>query len=214
MLPKIRLPVADMRRLAESKIVLASHNAGKLREIAALLNPMGVSVISAGDLGLAEPEETEDNFAGNARIKAHFAAKNSNLPALSDDSGIEVQALGGDPGVYTADWAETPNGRDFPMAMKKVWDKLNDISAPEPRLARFVCTLCLAWPDGHDELFEGAVEGRLVWPMRGQLGFGFDPIFQPLGFDQTFGEMDPMQKHAMSHRAVAFEKFVAGCIAA
>ncbi|MGJ8582860.1 MAG: RdgB/HAM1 family non-canonical purine NTP pyrophosphatase [Marinosulfonomonas sp.] len=202
-----------MRKFTEDKLVIASHNKGKLREIAELLAPFGVTTVSAGDLGFDEPEETESTFAGNARIKAHFAAKASGLPALSDDSGIMVDALDGAPGVYTADWAETPNGRDFPMAMTKVWNLLEEKSAPEPRLAQFCATLCLAWPDGHDELFQGQVKGRLVWPMRGDLGFGFDPIFQPLGETITFGEMDPSRKHGMSHRADAFAKLVAGCFA-
>lgn len=199
-----------MRTFDGDTLVLASHNKGKLREIVELLAPFGIKVISAGDLGFEEPDETEDTFAGNARIKAHFASKESGLPALSDDSGIMVDALGGAPGVYTADWAETPNGRDFPMAMKKVWDELEAIDASEPRTARFCCTLCLAWPDGHDEIFEGKVEGRLVWPMRGDLGFGFDPIFLPEGETETFGEMDPAKKQDMSHRADAFHKLVSG----
>jgi XTP/dITP diphosphohydrolase len=199
-----------MRAFDGDKIVLASHNKGKLREISALLAPFGVEVVSAGDLGFDEPEETESTFAGNARIKAHYAAQKSGLPALSDDSGIMVDALGGAPGVYTADWAETPNGRDFPMAMKKVWDLLEVKNAAEPRTARFCCTLCLAWPDGHDEVFEGKVEGSLTWPMRGNKGFGFDPMFVPLDYDITFAEMDPAKKQAMSHRANAFAQFVAG----
>ncbi|PIE15955.1 MAG: non-canonical purine NTP pyrophosphatase, RdgB/HAM1 family [Rhodobacterales bacterium] len=199
------------RRFEGDKLVIASHNAGKIREIGALLAPFGVNVVSAGDLGLEEPEETEDTFAGNARIKAHFAAKASGLPALSDDSGITVDALDGQPGVYTADWAETPEGRDFPMAMTKVWTLLEEKNAPEPRTAAFNCTLCLAWPDGHDELFEGIVRGAVSWPMRGDQGFGFDPIFVPDGHSQTFGEMDPAQKHAMSHRADAFAKLVSDC---
>ena len=199
------------RKFTGDKLVIASHNAGKIREIGALLAPFGVSVVSAGALGLDEPQETEDSFAGNARIKAHFAASASGLPALSDDSGIMVDALGGAPGVYTADWAETPAGRDFPMAMKKVWSLLEEKNAPEPRTAHFNATLCLAWPDGHDELFEGRVQGRIVWPMRGENGFGFDPVFLPDGKTQTFGEMDPAEKHAMSHRAVAFAKLVEGC---
>ena len=202
-----------MRRFDGDKLVIATHNAGKLVEIAELLKPFGISVTSAGELGLEEPEETEDTFAGNARIKAHFAAKASGLPALSDDSGIAVDALDGAPGVYTADWAETPTGRDFPMAMKKVWNLLEAKNAPEPRAAAFNCTLCLAWPDGHDEIFEGRVEGRLVWPMRGENGFGFDPIFLPNGHDLTFGEMDPADKKAISHRADAFAKLVQGCFA-
>jgi len=201
-----------MRKLSEPKIVLASHNKGKLREIAALLEPFGITVSSAADHGLAEPEETEDTFAGNARIKAHFAAKSTGLPALSDDSGITVDALDGAPGVYTADWAETPNGRDFPMAMKKVWSLLEEKSAPTPRTAAFRCVLCLAWPDGHDEVFEGKVSGHLTWPMRGEQGFGFDPIFIPDGHNITFGEMDPAVKHDISHRADAFKQLVAGCL--
>ena len=197
-----------MRDLKGQKLVIASHNKGKLREIADLLRPLGIETVSAGDLGLEEPEETEDSFAGNARIKAHFAARASGLPALSDDSGLMVDALDGAPGVHTAGWAETPSGRDFHMAMRKVWDLLEEKQAPEPRTARFCCTLCLAWPDGEDEIFEGTVEGRLVWPLRGERGFGFDPMFQPDGKNQTFGEMDPAEKHAMSHRAVAFAKLV------
>jgi len=200
-----------MRKLTEPRIVLASHNKGKLLEISELLEPFGVSVVSAGDLGFEEPEETEDNFAGNARIKAHYAAQKSGLPALSDDSGIEVDALDLQPGVYTADWAETGNGRDFFMAMGKVWEKLEERKASEPRTARFRCTLCLAWPNGDDEIFEGKVEGRLVWPVRGENGFGFDPMFMPAGHGQTFGEMEPGKKRAMSHRADAFEKLI-GCL--
>ncbi len=202
-----------MRRFEGDRLVIATHNSGKLREISALLAPFGVEIIGAAALGLEEPEETEDTFAGNARIKAHFAAKASGLPALSDDSGIAVDALDGAPGVYTADWAETGNGRDFPMAMAKVWNLLEEQCAPEPRRASFNATLCLAWPDGHDELFVGQVAGRIVWPMRGEEGFGFDPIFQPDGHQVTFGEMDPAKKHAMSHRADAFAKLVAGCFA-
>jgi XTP/dITP diphosphohydrolase len=199
------------RKLTGGKLVLATHNAGKVREISALLGTFGVEVISAGALGLDEPEETEDTFAGNARIKAHYAAEKSGLPALSDDSGIMVDALDGAPGVYTADWAETPDGRDFVMAMTKVWTLLEEKQAPEPRHASFNATLCLAWPDGHDELFVGRVDGQVVWPMRGDNGFGFDPVFLPDGKTQTFGEMDPAEKHQMSHRARAFAKLVEGC---
>jgi len=198
------------RKLTEPKIVLASHNKGKLREIQALLTPYGTECVSAGDLGLDEPEETESTFAGNARIKAHFAAKASGLPALSDDSGICVDALDGAPGVYTADWAETPDGRDFKMAMEKVWRKLEDQDAPKPRKAQFCATLCLAWPDGHDEVFEGRAPGQVVWPMRGVEGFGFDPIFLPDGHDRTFGEMSPEEKEPLTHRTDAFKKLVAG----
>ncbi len=199
-----------MRTFDGDKLVLASHNKGKLREIAELLAPFGIEVISAGDLGFEEPDETEDTFVGNARIKAHFAAKSSGLPALSDDSGLAVDGLDGAPGVYSADWAETPEGRDFPMAMQKVWDALEAKNAAEPRTARFCCTLCLAWPDGHDEIFEGKVEGRIVWPARGDRGFGYDPMFVATGETETFGEIDPARKQAMSHRADAFRQLVSG----
>ena len=202
-----------MRRFGGGKLVIASHNSGKIREIRALLEPFGAEILSAGDFGLIEPEETEDNFAGNARIKAHFTARETGLPALSDDSGITVDGLDGAPGVYTADWAETPDGRDFPMAMAKVWNLLEERQAPSPRNAQFRCTLCLAWPDGHDEIFAGKVAGQVVWPMRGNLGFGFDPVFLPDGETETFGEMDSARKHRMSHRADAFAKLVAGCFA-
>ena len=201
-----------MRALTEPRLVLASHNTGKLREIQALLALFGVTCVSASDLGLTEPEETEASFAGNARLKAHFAAQASGLPALSDDSGICVDGLEGAPGVYTADWAEAPNGRDFTMAMTRVWEALEAADAPFPRHAQFNCTLCLAWPDGHDEIFAGIVPGQVVWPMRGTHGFGFDPMFQPDGFDQTFGEMLPEVKHPLSHRADAFKKLVSGCL--
>ncbi|MCG6902424.1 MAG: RdgB/HAM1 family non-canonical purine NTP pyrophosphatase [Rhodobacter sp.] len=202
-----------MRRFDGDSLVIASHNDGKIREMRALLAPYGVLVKSSGDYNLSEPKETEDNFAGNARIKAHFTARETGLPALSDDSGITVDALDGAPGVYTADWAETPTGRDFNMAMTKVWTLLEQKQARFPRKAAFNCTLCLAWPDGHDEIFSGRVDGQVVWPMRGQLGFGFDPIFLPDGETETFGEMDSARKYAMSHRADAFAKLVAGCFA-
>jgi len=194
--------------LRGGQLVLASHNSGKLREIEALLAPYGVAVSSAADHGLSEPAETESTFAGNARIKAHHAAAATGLPALSDDSGLAVDALDGLPGVWTADWAETPAGRDFPMAMGKVRDRLTEGSAPPPWTAAFHCVLCLAWPDGHDRVFEGHVPGHLVWPPRGDRGFGFDPMFVPDGETETFGEMAPERKHGMSHRAVAFAKFV------
>lgn len=199
-------------RAIGDRLVIASHNAGKIREIDTLMAPFGITVTSAVDLGFEEPDETENTFAGNARIKAHAAARAAGLPALSDDSGIIVDALDGAPGVYTADWAETAQGRDFPMAMKRVWDMLEARAAPEPRTARFCCTLCVAWPHGEDVLFEGIVEGRVVWPMRGANGFGFDPMFVPIGESETFGEMDPARKHAMSHRADAFAKLKAGLL--
>ena len=188
------------------RLVLATHNEGKRREIEALLAPFGVEVLSAGALDLPEPEETEDSFAGNARIKAHAAARATGLPALADDSGLEVDALGGQPGVRTADWAETPSGRDFGMAMRKVEDRLPEGAR---RTARFRATLCLAWPDGRDELFEGAAAGRLVWPPRGEHGYGYDPVFVPEGHERTFGEMAPEEKGALSHRAAAFAELAA-----
>jgi XTP/dITP diphosphohydrolase len=200
-----------MRRLSGKRLVVATHNRGKFEEIAALLEPFGVEAVSAADLGLPEPAETEETFVGNARIKAHAAARASGLPALADDSGIEVEALGGAPGVHTADWAETPSGRDFVQAMHRTWTLLEAAHAPEPRRARFRCTLVLAWPDGHDEVFEGKVKGRIVWPMRGDRGHGYDPIFQPDGHQLTFGEMDRWEKNRMSHRADAFRKLIAGC---
>lgn len=169
------------RRLEEREIVVATHNKGKLEEITALLAPFGVRVTSNDDHGLPEPDETEETFIGNARIKAHAATKATGLPALADDSGIEIEALGGRPGVHTADWAETPNGRDFVMAMERAWSELEAVDAPSPRQARFCCTLVLAWPDGHDEVFEGRMDGQIVWPMRGDQGHGYDPIFQPDG---------------------------------
>ncbi|WP_432690149.1 RdgB/HAM1 family non-canonical purine NTP pyrophosphatase [Pseudooceanicola sp. C21-150M6] len=202
-----------VRKFDGTELVIASHNKGKLREIAELLRPFGITVTNAADHGLDEPEETESTFVGNARIKAHYAAKATGLPALSDDSGITVDALDGAPGVYTADWAETPNGRDFPMAMTKVWTLLEEKAAPTPRTAAFHCTLVLAWPDGHDEVFAGRVDGQVVWPMRGENGFGFDPVFLPDGHSQTFGEMTPEEKAPLTHRADAFRKLVQGCFA-
>lgn len=200
-----------MRKFTGDTLLVATHNAGKLEEIAALLTPFGVSVVGAAEKGLAEPEETETSFAGNARIKAHAAARATGLPALSDDSGIEIDALNGAPGVYTADWAETGNGRDFVMAMTRAHDELLASGKTPPWTARFCCTLVLAWPDGHDEVFPGKVDGQITWPMRGDQGHGYDPIFVPDGYDVTFGEMDRWGKNKISHRADAFAKFVQGC---
>ena len=197
-----------MRKFQEDTLLVATHNAGKLEEIAHLLKPYGITAVSAADKGLPEPEETETTFVGNARIKAHAAARATGLPALADDSGVEVDGLNGAPGVYTADWAETPNGRDFVMAMDKTWTKLEEAQAPFPRTARFCCTFVLAWPDGHDEVFAGKVDGQLVWPMRGDQGHGYDPIFQPDGYDITFAEMGWAEKNRISHRADAFAKLV------
>lgn len=192
-------------------LLVATHNTGKLEEIATLLAPFGVSIIGAADKGLDEPAETETTFAGNARIKAHAAARATGLPALADDSGIEIHALDGAPGVYTADWAETDTGRDFEMAMTRAHDLLLESGAQEPWRARFCCTLVLAWPDGEDAVFVGTVEGRVVWPMRGAQGHGYDPIFQPEGYDLTFGEMDRWEKNRISHRADAFSRLVTAC---
>ncbi|MGL4280822.1 MAG: RdgB/HAM1 family non-canonical purine NTP pyrophosphatase [Albidovulum sp.] len=197
-----------MRRFAGKRLLVATHNKGKLEEIAALLQPYGIACVSAGDMGLPEPEETETTFVGNARIKAHAAANATGLPALADDSGIEVDALGGAPGVYTANWAETPTGRDFVQAMTRTWEALEKAEAPFPRRARFRATMVLAWPDGHDEVFEGKVEGQVVWPMRGRQGHGYDPMFQPEGHDVTLAEMAPDEKNRISHRADAFAKLV------
>ncbi|MEO0399013.1 MAG: RdgB/HAM1 family non-canonical purine NTP pyrophosphatase [Pseudomonadota bacterium] len=202
------------RRLAPGKLVIASHNAGKVREINDLVAPFGLAAVSAGDLGLPSPAETETTFAGNAAIKAHAAAKGAAMPALADDSGLEIAALGGQPGVYAADWAEeTPGGpRDFGRAMARVESELAAVGAGD-RSARFVCCLCLAWPDGHTETFLGTVDGDIVFPARGENGFGYDPIFQPQGHAETFGEMPPAAKHAMSHRADAFRQLIDAVLA-
>ena len=201
------------RKLEPGRLVIASHNQGKVREIRDLLAPFGIEPVSAGELGLPEPEETGTTFAENALLKARASAL-SGLPALSDDSGLEVRALGGRPGVYTADWAERQwfegePGRDWYMAMGKVEGLLAEQGASVDRSAAFVCTLAVAWPDGHSEVFEGRVEGSLTWPPRGALGFGYDPVFVAKGADQTFAEIDPAAKHAISHRADAFKKLVA-----
>ncbi|MBU0555903.1 MAG: RdgB/HAM1 family non-canonical purine NTP pyrophosphatase [Alphaproteobacteria bacterium] len=203
-----------MRKLTPGKLVIASHNEGKVREISALLGPYGMAPVSAGSLGLPEPEETGTTFAENAALKALASATASGLPALADDSGLDVAALGGRPGVYTADWAERrwfegEPGRDWYMAMGKVEGLLCAQGPQVDRSAAFVCTLCLAWPDGETALFEGRVTGSLVWPPRGERGFGYDPVFLPGGATQTFGEMPIEAKQAVSHRARAFEKLVA-----
>ncbi len=198
--------------LTQEKLILASHNAGKLREIADLLRPYGVSVTSAGELGLPEPEETETTFTGNAILKARASAEAGGLPALADDSGLAVDALDGQPGIYSARWAETDGSgaaggkRDFGLAMERVQRELDGQS---DRSARFVCALCIYWPNGDKLVYEGEVRGSMVWPPRGTRGFGYDPMFQPDGYETTFGEMDPDAKHAISHRADAFRKLVA-----
>ena len=194
------------RRFDQDKLVIASHNAGKVREIAELMQPFGVAVVSAGDLDLPEPEETGETFVDNALLKAHAAAKGANLPALADDSGLAVSALGGAPGIYSARWAGPD--KDFMAAMARVEELLR---GSEDRSAQFVCALALAWPDGHAEVFEGTVTGEVTWPPAGNNGFGYDPIFVADGEDITFAEMDPIRKHGMSHRADAFRKLVAAC---
>ncbi len=200
-----------MRKFSSETLVIATHNAGKLEEISALIRPYGVATRSVAEFGLVEPAETESTFVGNARIKAHHAAQGTGFPSLADDSGVCVAALNGAPGVWTADWAETPTGRDFAQAMTRTWAELEAVGAPYPRLAEFRCTLVLAWPDGSDEVFEGRMPGQIVWPMRGTQGHGYDPIFQPDGFSITFGEMDRWQKNEISHRADAFRKLISGC---
>jgi len=215
-----------MRKLQTGKIVVATHNAGKLAEIRELIAPFSMQAVSAAELGLPEPEETGTTFEENAYTKAFSAAQASGLIALSDDSGLCVDALDGAPGVYTADWAEKPEGgRDFHMAMEKVEKALQEKGAasPEQRTGRFVAVLCLCWPDGHAEYFRGEVGGQLVWPPRGGRGFGYDPVFLPDGYDQTFGEMEAGEKHGweagrgdlgLSHRARAFAKFATACLGA
>lgn len=198
-----------MRVFTEKKLLVATHNKGKLEEIRAMMAPHGIEVTSAGEMGLPEPVETEDSFIGNARIKARAASQATGLPVLADDSGITVDGLDGAPGVYTADWAETPNGRDFMQAMTRTWTELEARSAPEPRTAQFRATLILMWPDGHEEIFEGVAPGRLVWPPRGPHGHGYDPMFVPDGHDQTYAEMPAEQKNRISHRADAFRKLEA-----
>jgi len=199
-----------IRKLKPGKLVIASHNEGKVREIRTLLEPYGIEPVSAKELDLPEPEETGTTFIANAELKARSAADLSGLPALADDSGLCVDALGGDPGVYTANWAETANGsRDWSLAMRKVEDALAAKGPDAGRDAHFVCVLALAWPDGHVEWFEGRAEGTLAWPPRGRVGFGYDPVFVPLGDTRTFAELDPAEKHAISHRAEAFRQLVA-----
>ncbi len=188
------------------RLVLASHNPGKVKEIHELLAPFGADVVSAGALGLPEPEETEDSFIGNAKLKALAAATASGLPALADDSGLAVQALQGAPGIYSARWAG-PN-KDFAAAMAKV---IGLLKPAKDRAAEFVCALALAWPDGHCECFEGRIAGVIIDQPRGDRGFGYDPIFLPVGGSLTFGEMEPAAKHAISHRAKAFQQLVAAC---
>jgi len=198
-----------MRKITEKELVIATHNKGKAREIAALLGDYIAQFTTAGELGLSEPVEDGTSFAENALIKARAGAQESGKLVLADDSGLAVAALGGEPGIYSARWAvDSETGeRDFDLAMRKVQDKLGDAA---DRSAAFVCVLALAWPDGHTEVFEGRAEGQIVWPPRGDHGFGYDPIFVPDGYDRTFAEMEGDAKQAISHRADAFKKLVAG----
>ena len=196
------------RRFAGRRLVIASHNKGKVREIGELLAPFGVEAVSAAELGLPEPEETGNTFIANAELKARAAAKAANLPALADDSGLEVAALDGRPGIHSARWAGP--SKDFAAAMKKIESEIAD---DPDRRANFACALALCWPDGHCETFLGRVDGRLVWPPRGDKGFGYDPIFVGDGMSKTFAEIEPDAKHAISHRADAFRKLVAACFA-
>ena len=195
------------RKLAPGRLVIASHNEGKVREIRTLLAPFGIDPVSAGALGLPEPPETGTTFIANAELKAMAAADLSGLPALADDSGLVVEALDGDPGIFSARWAG--ENKNFGLAMRLVHERLLAKGPDAGRDAHFICALSLAWPDGYVVSVEGRVDGTLVWPPRGQQGFGYDPVFQPLGHAITFGEMDPDAKHAMSHRADAFAKLVA-----
>ena len=200
-----------MSGLRGADLLIATGNSGKLAEFSALLAPYGTKLRSLSDLALPEPEETEFTFAGNARLKARAGAAASGLPTLADDSGLAVAALGGAPGIYTADWAECAGSRDFRRAMTKTWELLESVRAPAPRRAEFCCVLVLVWPNGDEQIFEGRLPGQIVWPMRGGAGHGYDPIFQPDGHALTMGEMSPVMKNAISHRAVAVAKFIHAC---
>jgi XTP/dITP diphosphohydrolase len=204
--PSHSLPRERGRVREGARLVIASHNPGKVEEIAALLAPFGVETIAASALGIPEPEETGDSFEANAALKARAAAEASGLPSLADDSGLVVPALGGAPGIYSARWAGS--AKDFGAAMERVRRELGD----KDRSARFVAVLALAWPGGRTELFRGEVEGSLTWPPRGDRGFGYDPMFIPLGGNLTFGEIDPEEKHRISHRARAFAKLAEHCL--
>ena len=193
-----------------AKLVIATHNAGKLREIRALMEPLGIECVGAADLDLPEPEEIGNTFVDNAELKAREAADLSGLPSLADDSGLSVDALHGEPGIFSARWAEDESGdRDFGRAMEKVWHAVEAAGPDAGHDAHFVCALSLAWPDGTIESFEGKVHGTLVWPPRGANGFGYDAMFVANGMERTFGEIDPDEKHAISHRAAAFKLLVA-----
>jgi XTP/dITP diphosphohydrolase len=216
---EIRRPASVPHRPITGRLVIATHNSGKLVEMRDLLAPFGIEAVAAAELGLGEPEETGTTFAANARIKAQAAAAAARLPAFADDSGLVVDALGGAPGIHSARWAGP--ARDFAAAMAEIERRLADRGArmPQDRRAHFVSALCVAWPDGHTETFEGRVDGVLVWPPRGEAGFGYDPMFLPDGFDRTFGEMTRAEKHGLpphgaglSHRARAFQKLAEACL--
>lgn len=193
------------------RLLIATHNKGKFEEISALFSQFGLDLVFAGDVGLASPVESETSFVGNARIKAHAAAQETGLPSLSDDSGLEIDCLGGLPGVWSADWAEGSQGRNFDKAMQRVFREIKATKSPEPWTARFKCCLVLAFPDGSDRVFEGKVDGRIVFPGRGEKGHGYDPIFVPDGGKLSFAEMDRWEKNRMSHRGRAFEAMIAAC---
>lgn len=198
----------NFRRFTESGLIIATHNPGKLSEIAAFLDGFDITLTSAGTRGLSVPDETETSFTGNAVLKARAAAMASGLPALADDSGLAIEALNGDPGIYSARWAGPD--KNFAVAMQKVEDALQASRSPNRRAA-FICALAIVWPDGHNETVQGTIAGHLVWPPRGNNGFGYDPIFIADGYDRTFGEMEPDKKHAIGHRADAFAKLLARC---
>ncbi|MBU6157134.1 MAG: RdgB/HAM1 family non-canonical purine NTP pyrophosphatase [Alphaproteobacteria bacterium] len=201
--------MAMVRKLSGTRLVVASHNPGKVREIADLIAPWNLQAVSVGELGLPEPDETEPTFIGNALLKARAAAAGAQLPALADDSGLCVEALDGAPGIYSARWAGP--SKDFSLAMEEVHRRMQ-ASGRKTRAAWFICALAIAWPDGVEASFEGRIDGELVWPPRGTRGFGYDPMFVPEGHSLTFGEMEPQAKHAMSHRARAFRQFVEACL--
>ena len=197
-----------MTLFPEGKLLIATHNSGKLEEFKSILRTLNLELTSSKELNLPEPKEIENTFLGNARIKSRAACLYSNLPSLADDSGLEVHALDNHPGVYTADWAETGTGRDFKRAMEYLWTKLTLTKESEPFTATFCCTLVLTFPNGKEKIFEGKVEGRLVRLMKGQEGHGYDPIFLPNGYKKTFGEMKNEQKNSISHRFNALNKFL------
>ena len=197
-----------MNIFPENKLLIATHNTGKLEEFKYLLKDLDLKILSSRDLNLDEPNETENTFIGNARIKSKISCLKSNLPSLADDSGLQVHALGNNPGVYTADWAFTDKGRDFKKAMHRVWNELIETKKQEPFTANFICTLVLTFPNGNEEIFEGIINGTITWPMRGRDGHGYDPIFIPDGHKRTFGEMTNFEKNKISHRSIALKKFI------